>query len=228
MQSHDLDDFKAVMRDAREAIGQGDAYTDGALELMFAALADLDLRQVQQALVRHINGPEGKWRPNAHYVRSNVPGANWLSADEAWARIPLPKPAGTLRRPDGTVVPDYRSAEWPPCIMNQAATQAMAIAAPYIEQDKPDMNAARMAFRATYDRVMAEEKAAHRPPQYYISPGGDHEVRQTLLAQAQASGLIAAPKTAPPRISYSAPPAQVRALLASYKPKIITNDGADE
>lgn len=227
MRQTDLNEFKAVMREAREAIGQGDAYTDGGLELMFAALIDLDLRQIQAALVGHINGPDGRWRPNVHYIRAQMLrfGPGWISADEAWAQIPKPGPATTRSREDGTSVPDYRSTEWPPCLLNQATERALALAAPLL--DKGEESAARMAFRACYERIVEEEKAAHRAPKHYVGPGGDYDQRQALLEQGQAAGLLPAPARAA-QLGHTAPPAAVRAALAAYKPKIITSHQEDE
>jgi len=212
MQSRDLNEFKAVMREAREAIGQGEPYTDGGLELMFAALMDLDLRQIQAALVAHINGPDGKWRPNVHYIREQMlrAGPAWISADEAWSMIPKPGPVGSRAREDGSVVPDYRAAEWPPCLLNQATERALALAAPLLERGEE--SAARMAFRACYERIVVEEKAAHRPPKYYLGPGGSHDDRQTLLGQGQAAGLLPAPPRASQLVHSKPPPGALEAL----------------
>lgn len=220
MQSRDLSEFKAVMREAREAIGQGEPYTDGGLELMFAALMDLELRQIQAALVAHINGPDGKWRPNVHYIREQMlrAGPAWISADEAWSMIPKPGSVGSRAREDGSVVPDYRAAEWPPCLLNQATERALALAAPLLERGEE--SAARMAFRACYERIVSEEKAAHRPPKYYLGPGGSHDDRQMLLEQGRAAGLL----PAPPRVAqlgYTRPPAGALEALKNFQPKAL-------
>src|SRR6185369_10175547 len=93
MRPTDRKKFEAVMVDARNLIGQGEPYSDGDLDLMFAALMDLELVQIQRALIDHMNGKDGRWRPNPHYIREAMKARAsiaWVSADEAWARIPKP------------------------------------------------------------------------------------------------------------------------------------------
>ncbi|HXE49541.1 MAG TPA: hypothetical protein VN663_14275 [Ramlibacter sp.] len=193
MRPTDRKKFEAVMVDARNLIGQGEPYSDGDLDLMFAALMDLELVQIQRALIDHMNGKDGRWRPNPHYIREAMKARAsiaWVSADEAWARIPKPGPRASLTDWRGKTVTDYRTGNWPPCLLNQATTEAMALAAPYLEQEPPDVNAARMAFRACYERIVEQEKLANRAPVYRVSGGGTHEERQMLLQQGVEQGLL--------------------------------------
>lgn len=173
MRSSERAEFGEVMRDAREAIGQGEPYTEGGLDLMFAALAEYDLRIIQQALVDHINSPDGKWRPNASYIQTQIQrraDVQWISADEAWARIPM--------------------QENEPGLLNQVTAQALAVAAPFLNQPRPELNAARMAFRACYDRLVEQEKLNRRTPQYWVSPAGSIEAQEQVKQEGVRLGLL--------------------------------------
>lgn len=215
MRASDLNEFKAVMRDAREAIGQGEHFTDGALELMFASLAEYSLPTIQQALIDHINSKNGNWRPNAKYIRDQInkrAPVLWVSADEAWGTAPK------LETDSG--------------VCNQVVAAALAVAQSLI--DSGDMVAARRAFIDAYDARVEQAKnhpdPAQRVPITFISGGNmpqryedAHGELQMLLERAQAGGLLAAPKERPaPQLGTtkrtSAMP-DLKALLLTLQPK---------
>jgi hypothetical protein len=195
MRQNDLNEFKAVMRDAQEAVGQGERYTDGALELMFASLLEFDIGTIMQALVDHIGSKNGKWRPNASYIREQIRArtdVQWISADEAWVLVAAP-PRPMLRGPNGE--PDYRSTEPLPVLLNQVTAQALAAAQPFIDAGQD--NAARMAFRSIYERLVEKAKVAQLPedrvPKYFVSPGGFDDM-QAVRDEGVRLGLLPAPK----------------------------------
>jgi len=215
MRPTERDTFFEVMRDVYQAIGQGQPYTEGGLELMFAALQDLSLQQVQQALVRHINDPvNGKWRPNASMIRDQLNKAApvaWVSADEAWGTAPK------LETDSG--------------VCNQVVAGALSVAQDLI--DRGDMVAARKAFIDAYNSRVEQAKnhpdPAQRVPITFVSGGNlpqrfedAHGERQMLLERAQSGGLLPAPKTEPAALlehtkPASAPPPEFKALLLSLK-----------
>jgi len=213
----DLPEFKECLRDAREAVGQGDAYTDSALEMMFASLAEFSLQEIQQALVDHISSKDGRWRPNAAYIREQIGrrrGAAWVSADEAWGQVPkLESDAGLL---------------------NQVTAAALASAQELI--DDGDMIAARRTFIDTYSRLVEAAKAhpdpAQRHPRTWVSGNGQpkrfqdtHGERQMLLERASSTGVLAISGKqfqAPAQLAqlgYSRPPAGALEALKQFKPK---------
>lgn len=216
MRPTDRNEFGEVMRDAQESIGQGAAYTEGGLDLMFAAMQDLSLQQIQLALVGHINDPKnGKWRPNAAMIREQIerraPVA-WVSADEAWATAPkLESDAG---------------------VVNQVTVAALAVAQDLI--DSGDMIGARRAFIDAYSARVEQAKAhpdpAQRVPVAFISGGNQpqrhedaHGERMMLLERAQAAGQLPAPPGRQllehaPR-SNSGPPPEFKALLLTMQGK---------
>lgn len=216
MRPTDRDTFGDVMRDAYQAIGQGQQYTEGGLDLMFAAMQDLSLQQVQLALVRHINDPvNGKWRPNASMIRDQITKntvSAWVSADEAWGTAPkLESDAG---------------------VCNQVVAGALAVAQSLI--DSGDMVAARRTFIEAYNARVEKAKnhpdPAQRVPITFLSGGNQPQryddtegERQMLLERAQASGLLPAPKeqTVPQiaRAARSSNMPDLKALLLTLQPK---------
>lgn len=223
MGNRDFAEFLEVMRDARDTIGQGDQYTEGALDLMFAALADLSLSQIKQALVDHINDKiNGKWRPNASYIRAQVErrtGAQWLGANEAWGRISKPAAVGKITRADGKVVKDYRITEPQPCLMSQTMMDALTIAQADI--DAGDMVAARVIFISTYERLVEAEKVAGRAPRYWVSPGGSVEEQAAVREEGIRLGLLTSTwsPAAAPQLGHSKPPPGALEALASFRLK---------
>lgn len=222
MQPNDLKRFKTAFVGIANSIGQGGPFSDGDLELIFAALMDLDFQVLQQALVDHMNSSNGKWRPNAHYVREAIKarlGAQWLGANEAWGRISKPAVVGKITREDGKVVKDYRSAEPPPCIMSQQMMEALKIAQPDI--DAGDMIAARVVFVSTYERLVETEKMAGRAPTYWVSPGGTHEEQTSVREEGIRLGLLSdtwAAATAL-QLGNSKPPPGALEALAGFRMK---------
>lgn len=216
MRPTDRDTFGDVMRDAYQAIGQGQPYTEGGLDLMFAAMQDLTLQQVQLALVRHINDAvNGKWRPNASMIRdqiNKVAPVSWVTADEAWGTAPkLETDAG---------------------VCNQVVAGALAAAQDLI--DRRDMVAARKTFIDAYNRLVEQAKAhpdpAQRVPITFISGGNlpqryedTQGQRQMLLERAQKNGLLPAPRVEPvpmlPPVKRTGPKPDFKALLLTLKPK---------
>lgn len=132
------------------------------------------------------------------------PGSQWPSADEAWAVV-----APVLGREDASVV-------W---------CREMALAAGEVEHLDPV--AGRMAFRAAYERLVAEAKRQGGRPEYYLSPGWDPEGREAAVREALRLGWVrdqrqvgyrggdpmpALPAPAPAQL-----PAEFRALVAHLR-----------
>jgi hypothetical protein len=210
------------MRDAYQAIGQGEPYTEGGLDLMFAALQDLSMVEIQQALVHHMNDPKnGKWRPNAAMVREQIArraAVPWVSGDEAWATVPK------LETDTG--------------ILNQVTAEALAIAQPLI--DTRDMIAARRAFIDAYnvrvERAKMATDPAQRVPMAWVTCGNrpmpnqdSHGERMIALERGRAAGVLPAPKYAEPapQLGHSIPPPGAMEALRAFRLKQIPLSGAD-
>ncbi len=90
----------------------------------------------------------------------------WLSADEAWALMP--------------------KSEMDSCMLTDETAQAMAAASPLLAAG--DRIAARMAFRAAYERLVEQAKIEGRQPCFFPSLGGDVPGRAHMLGAAVKAG----------------------------------------
>ena len=89
-------------------------------------------------------------------------------ADEAWAMIP---------RDEATSV-----------VMTEEMAEAMGIAQPLL--DEGDQVAARMAFKAAYDRITDANKRSGIKPKWFPSLGHDKNGREAVLVEAVRLGRI--------------------------------------
>lgn len=200
MTADDIDEFFVLLDEVYDLMGKTPAakvISASGKSLFFKALMPFTLEQVQAALDAHVQ--EGTFTPVPSDIKAQIErhtGGMWINADEAWARIPKPGGVGSFKRLNDRGVEvtcrDYSGTEWPAALLNQVTTEALAVAGPLLEDGEE--NAARMAFRACYNRRVEEEKAAGRPPKYRVA-GGTHEEQQVLLASAVEQGLLPAPET---------------------------------
>lgn len=171
--------------------------------MMFRDLERYPFELIQAALAAHrADKDRGQWAPSTANIEYQIDRRRrnaWLSADEAFARLTFD--------------------EAQPCLLNQVTAQALAVAAPHMNQSRPDRNAARMAFRACYDRLVEQEKLERRPPQYFVSPGGSIEEQDAVKAEGVRLGLLGstwAPTT--PALSYDAAGhARIQSHLATMR-----------
>lgn len=170
------DDAKAFFEllDATcDAIGSK-VISGGGKAIMFQDLERYDFQLVSAALAAHRQDQDrGQWQPSVAHIEYQINRRRknaWISADEAFARLSFD--------------------ESTPLLLNQVTAQAYAVAAPHMNQRKPDTNAARMAFRACYDRLVEQEKLNRNPPQHWVSPGGSIEQQEEVKAEGVRLGLL--------------------------------------
>ena len=122
------------------------------------------------------------------------------AADEAWMN------ALTAQDECATVV-------W-----TEEASEAFQIARPALEAN--DRIGARMAFKAAYDRLVAQAREARRPAKWITSLGWDAQQRRQVLERAARQGLLPAAQVSallpPPESDDGELPPALR--LASSKP----------
>lgn len=80
-------------------------------------------------------------------------------------------------------VDEYATVVW-----TEETAQAFAIARPALEIN--DKTGARMAFRAAYERLVTDARAAKRPAQWSASLGFDVEARRVALEAAVHTGKL--------------------------------------
>lgn len=186
MQTDDFKEFSALLDATYDMIGVGPAkvISPTAKAMFFGDLQHYDLDLVRGALMAHRQDPErGRFTPKTADVVYQIErrrAVQWVAADEAWAQVP--------------------KLEREPGLLNQVTAAALAAASEFLDMPRPDLVAARMAFKSTYDRLAEQEKLAGRPPKYWPSPGGTHEEFEAVKAEGVRLGLLPpsfAPATAP-------------------------------
>lgn len=103
------------------------------------------------------------------------------SADEAWAMCPLDE--------DASVV-------W-----TEEMARAWGVAQPILD----DRVAARMAFKAAYERFVADARQCNRPPHWFPSLGRDPAGREAALRSAVQAGRLSTQQATRLLPSYAAP-----------------------
>lgn len=214
MRPEDKTRFFELLDLTYDIIGVGEAkFISGpAKALFFDDLRQYPIEYIEKALTAHRQDPQrGKFTPKPadiiFQIERRMP-VQWVTADEAFARIPL--------------------TEGAPGILNQVTAQALAVAMPFLTQARPDMNAARMAFRGCYDRLAEQEKLARRPPQHFVSPGGTRDEQLAVAAEGVRLGLLP-PSAAPQESSHALLPSvagqkAISAALATLQLKHVPKE----
>lgn len=142
--------------------------------IMFQDLERYPFDLIADALAGHRADPDrGQWQPSVAHIEFQINKRRrnaWISADEAFARLTFD--------------------ESEPCLLNQVTAVAAAVAAPHMNQTRPDRNAARMAFRACYERLVEQEKLNRNPPKYWVSPAGSIEAQDAVKQEGVRLGLL--------------------------------------
>ncbi len=213
METADRLPFFQLLDDTCDAIGSK-VISGGGKAIMFEDLQHFSLELVRQALAAHRRDPQrGQWQPNTAHVEYQIQRrqpVKWINADEAYALLPRGEDA--------------------PGLLNQVTSVALAAAAPFLAQRRPDENAARMAFRASYNRLVEQEVLAGRLPRHWVSPAGSIEAQNAVREEGLRLGLLNATWTLPaaPQIGHSIPSPGALESLKGYKFKALPPLGSDE
>jgi hypothetical protein len=186
MNQQDAHAFFELLDLTYDMIGVGPAkvISPAAKAMFFQDLERYPLDLISASLAAHRADPErGKFTPKVADIVYQIERrrrVSWLSADEAWAQVP--------------------KIEGQPGLLNDVTAQALAVASPFMNQARPDMVAARMAFKGCYERLVERAKLDRRGPVYFLSPGGSYEAQQAVVAEGVRLGLLAPPPAAAPLI----------------------------
>lgn len=177
MQVADFKAFAQLLDDTYDLIGVGAAkvISPAAKALFFKDLIQYPLDYIEKALAAHRqDAKRGNFTPKPsdiiHQIERRMP-IQWIPADEAWSMMP--------------------KVEADSGILNQATGPALAVALPLLAEG--DDTAARMAFRAKYNRLVEQERLARRQPVHFLSPGKDQLAVEAMRAQGIEQGLLPAP-----------------------------------
>lgn len=149
----------------------GAKLTPGALSIWTSALEDYPLENLRAALSAHVKNPgSGKFAPKpADLIELLGTNDGRPGADEAWSMCPMS---------------EAESAYW----TTEAAQAFFAGAADLIERG--DQVGARMAFRETYTKRVADARANKIPVAWTFSQGHDKHDREVKMSRAISLGMI--------------------------------------
>lgn len=208
MNQEDAKPFFAMLDLTYDMIGVGAAkvISAPAKKMFFHDLERYPLDLIEASLAAHRQDPvRGKFTPKPADVVYQIERRRkvaWLSADEAWSQVP--------------------KIEGQPGLLNDVTAQALAVANQFLALPKPDMTAARMAFKGCYERLAERAKLERRGPVYFVSPGGSFEEQQAVIEEGVRQGLLSAPAKVP-ELALSKPSRGARpdlkALMLSMTPK---------
>lgn len=190
-------------------VGPAKVISAAAKKMFFQDLERYPLELIEGSLAAHRQDPvRGKFTPKVADIVYQIERRRkvaWLSADEAWAQVP--------------------KIEGQPGLMNDVSAQALAVAQQFLNQPRPDMTAARMAFKGCYDRLVERAKLERRGPEYFVSPGGSFEEQEAVRDEGIRQGLLRAPAPEVAALIEATKPRKVgakpdlKALLLTLKPK---------
>ena len=189
-------------------VGANKVISPGAKAMFFQDLERYPLDLIEASLTAHRQDPErGKFTPkpaDVVYLIERRRRVSWMSADEAWSQVP--------------------KIEGQAGLLNDVTAQALAVAQQFLNLPRPDLTAARMAFKGCYDRLVERAKLERRGPVYFVSPGGSFEEQQAVVEEGQRLGLLAAPRAEPVQLletTKRTPGARpdLKALLLTLKTK---------
>lgn len=162
MRDNESERFAQVLAGALEIYGESPS--PRAVEVWWWALQRFDLEAVRGAFAGHISGPEGKFAPKpAHIIerieRESPDGRP--AADEAWAMVP--------------------KDEQTSAVLTEEMLHALGVVRDMLATDAVG---ARMAFRAAYERVVADARRNGDPVKWTVSLGFDRLGRAAALRDA--------------------------------------------
>lgn len=175
MQQSELKAFHAILSDCLSFWSGPPSATIAAI--WFRTLSAYELPTLSAAFSAHMRDPvNGKFEPKPGHIVEQIERMAKLDGrpgqEEAWA-ISL-----GARSEDETVV-------W-----THECVQAWVAAKPVM--DLGDEVGARMAFKETYSRLVAEARARFEPATWEVSEGFDGERRRIAVARAIETGRISA------------------------------------
>lgn len=210
MQPNDFDAFAEILDLTYDMIGvgAGKVISPAAKAMFFQDLERYPLELINASLAAHRADPErGKFTPKVADIVYQIERRRkvaWLSADEAWSQVP--------------------KIEGQPGLLNDVTAQALAVSQQFLNLPRPDLTAARMAFKGCYERLVERAKLERRGPEYFVSPGGSYEEQQAVVQEGVRQGLLPAPRENPVPLlettkrTLGAKP-DLKALLLSMQPK---------
>ena len=171
MKNADREEFAALLTATFEVYNT--RLSPQAISIWWSALERFSLAQVRAGLSAHVTDSDrGRFSPKPADVIGGISlNDGRLGADEAWSLCP---------QDEKTTV-----------VWTDEIKQAYFDGAHVLVDDDPV--AARMGFKAAYQRIVAQSRALGRAPQVEVSLGHDLQGREPAIRQAMERGLLPTP-----------------------------------
>lgn len=173
MNQSDFPEFVSLLDSIAALLGRPTPGTQQSA-MFFRAVAKYPMEAIRAALDAHLRDPQrGRFFPVPADVIAKIDeatGSDRPTSDEAWAI--------SIKAAD-----ESESVVW-----TKEMEQAWAVCKPVM--DMGDEVGARMAFKAAYDRLMAESKRQGKPAHWFLSEGFDKDRRRIAIEQAAMMGRI--------------------------------------
>jgi hypothetical protein len=141
------------------------------LKLWWGALQPYSIEQVRGGFNTFVRNPKNQFSVTPAHIIEAIEQASpdgRPGADEAWALYPHDESGSA--------------------VITDEIAEAMQAAAPLLEMG--DRIGARMAFKGSYERIVARNKAAGIPVRWFPSLGTDHACRDMAISQAVKAGRL--------------------------------------
>lgn len=209
MKPSDLTEFNAILSDCL-SMWSGPP-SAGITATWFRTLAGYELPMLSAAFSAHMRDPaNGKFEPKpAHIIEQierMVKNDGRPGPEEAWA-------ISLSARDEGDTV-----------VWTHECAQAWGSSSPIM--DMGDEVGARMAFKETYTRLVAEARLRREPASWEVSEGFDKDRRRSAVNRAIEAGRIPAANylaighsSSLESVAYGGVPAEIRQRLAELRVK---------
>jgi hypothetical protein len=209
MQSSDYKQFAGIWADAHEIMAGGKVFSKRAMDMIFETLEDYSLNLIEQAIKIHTKNSKFAPTPNDIVeIITGHTGQKHIGADEAWCLV--------LDSFD----------ENSTIVVTQEILEARGLVMDIYQTG--DITGARMAFRDTYNRIIA---ATCDKPVWRISlgPGAERLAgnAQQFAAVQKAIGLGRLPAGAADKYYIQAPATTVAGLIESANEKASKSSDQD-
>lgn len=168
MLENDKGQFAKIIRTTMQVCG-GEIPDADVLRVWWSALLQYSIEDVSAAFSRYAT--RGKFPPKPAdilEILDKIKPDGRPSADEAWAIAPKTEDASA--------------------VISDEMAEALSVAQPLIESR--DLIAARMAFKAAYERAVEANKLRGIPPKWFPSLGSNPHERERAIADAVRLGRL--------------------------------------
>lgn len=178
MRHSDFETFKMALLSANSVSANGKPLNDLQLSYYFEVLNEFSLVHVIAALRLH--SKQCKFAPTPNDIVEIINSGNKrLSADEAWAMMPM----NEFNKKKSSPFTIEETIVW-----TDEMAEAYKIASVFLEDG--DKIAARMAFKSAYDRLCDEAVKQGIPPKWKVVPGYDKTLVAPVIEKAVLMGRL--------------------------------------